>query len=82
MIVINTRSFFVLGGTFHKIFIHLFVLNLNVRLNVDNMKMSLAKKYTHQINTFLQNFAQNIVIKSQKFTEKNLDHKNKMHHLI
>jgi len=46
------------------------------------MKMSLAKKYTHQINTFLQNFAQKIVIKSQKFTKKNLDHENKMHHLI
>jgi len=47
MIVISTKSFFVLGGTSHKIFIHLFVLNFDVRLNVNNMKMSLAKKHKH-----------------------------------
>jgi len=47
MIVISTRSFFVLGGTSHKIFILLFVLNLDVRLNINNMKMSSANKHQH-----------------------------------
>jgi len=81
MIVIGTRSFFVLGGTSHKIFIHLFVLNLYARLNVNNMKMSSANKHKHLKNTFVQNFPKKFVTKSQKFTKKNVDHENKMHYL-